>query len=76
VLVDDGDRRAVALGDAIVIRAGAGRGIVASPGDIVIWGGLLLLVLEASAAWQRSRSDVKPPDPGSREAAGSAATVR
>ena len=52
VLVEDGDGRLVALGDSIIIRVGGG-GIAASPGDIVVWAGLLVLAGEASIAWQR-----------------------
>lgn len=52
VLVAPGEGRLVALGDSIVIRAG-GRGIAASPGDFVVWAGLLVLAAEASVAWQR-----------------------
>lgn len=52
VVVAAGEGRLVALGDGIVIRV-RGGGVAASPGDIVIWGGLLVLAAEASIAWQR-----------------------
>ena len=54
VLVDRSSGRAVALGDGVIVRVGA-KGFVASPGDIVIWSGLLILAAEASIAWQRAR---------------------
>lgn len=41
----------VALGDSIIVRTG-GRGLIASPGDIVIWSGLVILAAEASITWQ------------------------
>ncbi len=53
VLVEAGGGRAVALGDSIVVPA-RGRGIVASPGDVVILAGVLLLAGEASIGWQRA----------------------
>ena len=40
------------LGDQIVFSAGPG-GIVVSPGDIVIWSGLMVLVAEVSWSWQQ-----------------------
>ena len=43
--------RLVALGDGIILRIGGG-GLVASPGDIVIWSGLVILSAEASIRWQ------------------------
>jgi hypothetical protein len=52
VLVGVGSGRAVALGDSIVVPA-RGRGIVASPGDVVILAGVLVLAAEASIGWQR-----------------------
>jgi len=52
VLVESGDGHAVALGDSIIVRIGNG-GFAASPGDIVIWAGLVVLAAEASIAWQR-----------------------
>lgn len=54
VLVASGSGRLVALGDSIIIRFG-GAGLVASPGDLVVWAGLLVLAAEASIALQRSR---------------------
>ena len=53
VLVGDGGGRATALGDSILVRVG-GSGFAASPGDVVVWFGMLLLVGEASWRWQRS----------------------
>ena len=47
VLTDAASARALALGDSIVIRIGDG-GLVASPGDIVIWAGLAILLGEAA----------------------------
>jgi len=55
VLVEQGEGRIVALGDSLVVRAGSGRGIVASPGDVVVLAGVMLLAAEASLDWQRSR---------------------
>lgn len=53
VLVERGEGRLSALGDSVIVRGGGG-GFVASPGDIVIWSGLLILAAEASIAWQRA----------------------
>ena len=47
VLTDARSARGIALGDSIVIRIGGG-GLVASPGDIVIWAGLAILAGEAA----------------------------
>lgn len=52
VLVADGGGRALALGDSIAVRTGAG-GFAASPGDLVVWAGLLILAAEAAYYWQR-----------------------
>ncbi len=52
VLVASGDGHAVALGDSIIVRLGK-DGFAASPGDVVVWAGLLVLAAEASIAWQR-----------------------
>jgi hypothetical protein len=52
VLVSEGQGRLTALGDGIVIRAGSG-GAAASPGDIVVFAGLLVLAGEFSLAWHR-----------------------
>lgn len=60
VLVGDGQGRLTALGDSITVRAGGG-GFVASPGDIVVWVGLLAIAAEASVAWQRK---ARRPDAG------------
>jgi hypothetical protein len=54
VLVGAGSGRLVALGDSIIIRLGD-AGIVASPGDLVVWAGLAVLAGEASVAVQRGR---------------------
>jgi hypothetical protein len=54
VLVGGGEGgRLMALGDSIIVRVGGG-GFVASPGDIVIWSGIVILAAEASLAWQRA----------------------
>jgi hypothetical protein len=53
VLVERGEGQLVALGDSIIVRVGGG-GFVASPGDVVIWSGLLILAAEASIAWQHA----------------------
>lgn len=52
VLVASGDGHAVALGDSIIVRIGD-DGFAASPGDVVVWTGLVVLAAEASIAWQR-----------------------
>ena len=57
VLVGPGSGRLVALGDGIIIRFG-NAGIVASPGDLVVWAGLAVLAAEASIAVQRGRRAV------------------
>jgi len=54
VLVGPRSGRLVALGDSIIIRLGD-AGIVASPGDLVVWAGLAVLAGEASLAVQRGR---------------------
>jgi hypothetical protein len=74
VLVEDGDGRATALGDSIIVRLG-GSGFAASPGDVVVWSGLALLVAEASWGWQR-RSRAARADASSHphRAEGSAST--
>jgi hypothetical protein len=52
VLVERGQGgRLVALGDGSILRIGGG-GLVASPGDVVIWSGLVILAAEASITWQ------------------------
>jgi hypothetical protein len=55
VLVGHDSGHAVALGDSIVVHVGDG-GFVASPGDIIVWAGLVVLAGEASLAWQRRAS--------------------
>ncbi|MEX2226868.1 MAG: DUF5317 family protein [Dehalococcoidia bacterium] len=52
VLVADAEGQLTALGDSIIVRVG-GSGFAASPGDIVVWCGLVLLAGEASWRWQR-----------------------
>jgi hypothetical protein len=52
VLVEDGEGRALALGDSIVIPVG-GNGVVASPGDLVVLAGIA--VLAGEYAWRRQR---------------------
>ena len=54
VLVGTHSGRLVALGDSIIIRAGS-AGIVASPGDLVVWAGLAVLAAEVSISVQRGR---------------------
>ena len=54
ILVESGGGRLPTLGDVIVVPIGQ-NGFVASPGDIVIWSGLLILAAEASIAWQRTQ---------------------
>lgn len=44
-------RRATAIGDRIVIRIGGG-GLVASPGDVVVWAGVVALGVEAAWVWR------------------------
>jgi hypothetical protein len=50
VLVADGGGRAAVLGDSIIVRVGSG-GMAASPGDLVVWFGLVLVAAEV--AWRR-----------------------
>ena len=52
VLLAPGGGHLVALGDGIVLPMRRG-GVVASPGDLVVWAGLAVLAGEASMAWQR-----------------------
>lgn len=52
VLVTPTTGRLTALGDQIVIKEGRG-GMAVSPGDIVIWAGLMVLVAEFSWGWQQ-----------------------
>lgn len=74
VLVAPGDGRLVALGDGIILRAGSG-GIAASPGDFVIWIGVLVLAAEAALTWNRtSRERPAGPAPAPHRAEGSATT--
>jgi hypothetical protein len=79
VLLADGTGRLVVLGDSVIIRAGRG-GMVVSPGDIVVWTGLVILAAEASIAWQRrtrthpSAPATRPQDAGPQAAEGGATT--
>jgi hypothetical protein len=75
VLVTPGHGRAVALGDSLVVHIGRG-GFVASPGDLVVWTGLILLAGEASLGWQRRLRGSSAPESGSdaERAEGGAAT--
>jgi uncharacterized protein DUF5317 len=75
VLLRPGEGRLVALGDSIIIRAG-GRGIAASPGDVVVWAGLLVIAGEASLAWQRRDRAGGEREAILRRAEGSATTAR
>jgi len=80
VLVGPGSGHAVPLGDSIVVHIGEG-GFVASPGDIIVWAGLVVLAGEASLAWQRrasrghrAASESEKAVAGGERAEGSAAT--
>jgi hypothetical protein len=73
VLVGDGEGRLTALGDGIIVRIGA-NGFAASPGDMVVWSGLLLLVAEASWGWQKDLRTRTPDERRARPAEGSAPT--
>ena len=80
VLVAPGSGRLVALGDGIIIRFGGG-GIVASPGDLVVWVGLAVLAAEASLALRRRELIARevavrrlPADAAGRQAEGGATT--
>jgi hypothetical protein len=75
LLLAPGDGHLVALGDSIVIRAG-GAGMAASPGDVVVWAGLLILAGEASLAWQRRDRPVRRREVILPRAEGSATTAR
>jgi hypothetical protein len=68
-LVGSGGGRAVALGDRIIVHVGDG-GFVASPGDIIVWAGLVVLAGEASLAWQRRASRGHRAGSGAVEPAG------
>jgi hypothetical protein len=81
VLVESSEGQLVALGDSIIVRVGGG-GFVVSPGDVVIWAGLLVLAAEASLVWQRASrksrqiAQVEEAPPGVPTAEGGAATRR
>lgn len=76
VLVTEESGQLVALGDSIAISAGS-HGIVASPGDLVLFAGVLILAGEASVAWQRRGRDDTSEDEERPEAArGGAITPR
>jgi len=57
VLVAPGSGRLLWLGDQIVVGSLHG-GFVASPGDVVVWAGVLVLAGEVSWTWQRRRARV------------------
>jgi hypothetical protein len=67
VLVAPGGGRLVWLGDQIVVGTVHG-GFVASPGDIVVWAGMLVLAGEVSWTWQRRRAHVPHAHDAAREA--------
>jgi hypothetical protein len=73
VLVPNDGGRLTGLGDQIVIRVGGG-GLIVSPGDLVIWAGLLVLAGEASLAWQRRQRAVRSPTSARAAAEGGAVT--
>jgi hypothetical protein len=58
VLVED-NGRLLALGDQIIIRVGD-AGMAASPGDVVVGAGILIIALEASLAWNRRHTAREP----------------
>ena len=58
VLVAPGDGHLLPLGDSIIVRVGGG-GFVASPGDMVVWAGLLALAAEAGVRWQLRQRAVR-----------------
>jgi hypothetical protein len=74
VLLAPGAGRLTELGDQIVVRL-RGGGMVVSPGDVVVWCGLLILVTEASISWQRrTRREGHKPAAAAKAAEGGAAT--
>lgn len=74
VLVPAGGGRLTSLGDQIIIPLGGG-GMAVSPGDIVIWSGLMVLVGEFSWSWQRRvRPQTASSERGRQAAEGGAAT--
>jgi hypothetical protein len=73
VLVRDGGGRATSLGDSIIVRTG-NHGFAASPGDVVVWCGLALLIAEASWRWQRGLSRRAHELPAAARAQGGAST--
>jgi hypothetical protein len=75
VLLEPGEGRLVPLGDSIIVRA-RGSGIAASPGDFVVWAGLLVLAGEASIAWQRRPRPLPQREAILSRAEGSATTAR
>lgn len=77
VLVRAGSGHAIALGDSISLGT-ARRGVVVSPGDIVVWEGILVLVAEGSIAWQlrkRRERRLAAEERDEQKAAGGAATA-
>jgi hypothetical protein len=73
VLVADGGGRITALGDSIIVRVGGG-GFAASPGDVVVWCGLALLIAEWSWRWQRGMTREDANESARSRAEGSAPT--
>ena len=57
VLVPPGRGRLLWLGDQIVVGT-VHSGFVASPGDVVVWAGMLVLGAEVSWTWQRRQRRV------------------
>jgi len=60
VLLAPGSGHLRALGDSIVVKLGRG-GFVASPGDLVVWCGLVILSVELACSWQRSQHAARDP---------------
>lgn len=75
VLVEDGQGRAAVLGDSIVVHLGPG-GLVASPGDVVIVAGLLLIAAEAGIIRLRRGRAIAAQDARSGRPVGGAAAPR
>lgn len=76
VLVAPGSGHALALRDSIVVGTDHG-GMVISPGDIVVWSGLVVLAAETSIAWHARRRRAEAAQsgvPAPKRAAGGAAT--
>jgi hypothetical protein len=73
VLVHDGEGHLTALGDSIIVRIGD-DGFAASPGDIVVWCGIVLFVGELSWGWQRDLRRTRTESTSRARAEGSAPT--